>query len=557
MHVNISSRFGFKCFIVMPPTAQAIVSDIIPFVESRRLRRCLVLGAFSISNVASIALVVTDEASSTGAERRREHSRMRQAIRSALGSFGSGSSNQVPLELLHKCLNATCATQLGPEHIDMVRRRLVDADDGAAVACIVPAVQDGHGQCRLETSIAECLSDKYGDKSRDELQLALLDKDIEIARLRDDCHKISASRNYYKQKSENWSHVLKGHELQIKSLNEQIFMRPGKRNVSVFGGYSIALKRNIGHTSSKAIVAVLSGDPERGGLRDKNISIKFEHRCNHVQRLLSSQHYQAIAVEFKTCLRTSGTPPPFNIEVIQYLADATNQSAIQKEKMHIALVSCLSASSNALACTGTAEYLYTRSLADIQCVRTGTGDELLALALREFASVYCPDWRCRKENTISTFMFGLDKGPDCQKFGRLVVAEMQSVPNVIVHVQWCSLHSYHKIVEKNLEFADSFTWPGYELPVKYTSALKTLVNTWRAPGMHRKLKAAATKLFNPVLAHRIFKILPGRCISGRWCSVDAVEKRLVHDWVHIASVFAKVLKGAKIVDEAACVLNLP
>eukprot|EP00959_Pyramimonas_sp_CCMP1952_P331895 6949751-Pyramimonas_sp.AAC.1 len=50
----------------------------------------------------------------------------------------------------------------------------------------------------------------------------------------------------------------------------------------------------------------------------------------------------------------------------------------------------------------------------------------------------------------------------------------------------------------------------------------------RAPGMQRRLRTAAARgdLLGPVLGRRRFKTLIGRCITGRWRGVDAVEGRL-------------------------------
>eukprot|EP00959_Pyramimonas_sp_CCMP1952_P452505 9466696-Pyramimonas_sp.AAC.1 len=122
-----------------------------------------------------------------------------------------------------------------------------------------------------------------------ELKVALMDRDIEVARLRDDCKKLSASRNHYRKRSERLEQLVSSQGVLIDSMTEKLVLRPGKRNVSVYGGYTMALKRNLGHTSSSAIVQVVGGDSWSGGLKDKNIATRFEHRCCHAQRLLSEE----------------------------------------------------------------------------------------------------------------------------------------------------------------------------------------------------------------------------------------------------------------------------
>ena len=50
-------------------------------------------------------------------------------------------------------------------------------------------------------------------------------------------------------------------------------------NVSYPGGYSLGLRRNVGHASAATCVAMVASSSWVGGFKDKGIVIKFEHKA--------------------------------------------------------------------------------------------------------------------------------------------------------------------------------------------------------------------------------------------------------------------------------------
>ena len=75
---------------------------------------------------------------------------------------------------------------------------------------------------------------------------------------------------------------------EYKELHAKVFLRCGVRNVSIPGGYHLALAKNkadAGHTSASAALALVGGQPWQGALKDKSIVSRFETYTAVAQRL--------------------------------------------------------------------------------------------------------------------------------------------------------------------------------------------------------------------------------------------------------------------------------
>ena len=79
---------------------------------------------------------------------------------------------------------------------------------------------------------------------------------------------------HYKQRSHDLSAQLVEAKVEKTQLLAKINFRPGLRNVSCFGCYSLATKRNDAGASTGAGAAAMlvAGDDFRGGLHDKKLS---------------------------------------------------------------------------------------------------------------------------------------------------------------------------------------------------------------------------------------------------------------------------------------------
>ena len=182
--------------------------------------------------------------------------------------------------------------------------------------------------------------------------------------------------------------------------------------------------------------------------------INFEHKACLCQRLRGQRIYRQMAsnlldiVGIDPALRDSRGELSYIFT--QYAGDATHQDAILKSKMHVS--SLLTVASLA---DGTVSVV--KAVPDLKAMTYGTGEELYRIILSEFTSVHCPNWLAAKADAVDAmtlrrapvsvhhFSFDLDKGPENQWFGRVMVADLENVSPVIASVEWCFLHMVQRI----------------------------------------------------------------------------------------------------------------
>ena len=69
--------------------------------------------------------------------------------------------------------------------------------------------------------------------------------------------------------------------------------RPGKYGqVTCFGGYTLAAKRALGHTSATVTAQMVAGDEHQGGVQDAHTVLRFEHRMAMAKTLFFSAQQQ-------------------------------------------------------------------------------------------------------------------------------------------------------------------------------------------------------------------------------------------------------------------------
>ena len=111
----------------------------------------------------------------------------------------------------------------------------------------------------------------------------------------------------------------------------------------------------------------------------------------------------------------------------------------------------------------------------------------------------------------------------------------------------CFFHKYHLCIKGALELLDNTApWcdeddplrdTTYSFCVRYFSALATVSNQWRSTGIFGKRVLIACSLFGEDVGV-LFTVTIGRCLRGRWGSVDSVERILlsVFPYAHAVSL---------------------
>eukprot|EP00959_Pyramimonas_sp_CCMP1952_P059132 1235093-Pyramimonas_sp.AAC.1 len=115
----------------------------------------------------------------------------------------------------------------------------------------------------------------------------LLSRDETIMELRAELSRVRRSRNYWEEKSSDLTAMCASARDDCVAIADQANYRPGLRNMSLFGGYSVALARSRTAASASATITLVAGDSVRGGFTDHHIVSKYEARACVAQRLIS------------------------------------------------------------------------------------------------------------------------------------------------------------------------------------------------------------------------------------------------------------------------------
>ena len=445
----------------------------------------------------------------------------------------------------------------------------------------------------------------YGE---DDLRLVLSKRDETIGALKEELRAQKKRASRVTNRCQELRQQLVTARADYSTLVEQTRFRAGPRkHCSRRGAYELALARNrAATTSSRAIVSLMAGSESQGSLQDPKLVIRYEGLAAAYQIISSKQKFAAINADLSSEGPTEHAPAeqpaqpaeqpaeqppvqpaeqpssaegpaepaasegpaeqpaertlPLAWEVICVEADATQQEALDREKIHIAVVDVTAlgyeshlqtvadcaASPDASIIVDSLQQraVRVRSHADLQAVQDGTGAETYLLMKKELESVGCPTWESRiadataNPRRLSVFCFGLDRGPDnIGAIGRIKTALRPHV-NVMFFVGWCLMHLAQCTILNILKVFDTWEWAGCghkALPQAYFSCVATVANIWRDPGIHKKLLRASNGIEAAVSG--VVSKIPGRCLRGRWGSIDDVEHiinaggtRLVRAW---------------------------
>ena len=362
---------------------------------------------------------------------------------------------------------------------------------------------------------------------------------------------------YWKSKSESLETQLVESRNESKALAAKVKFRPGIRNVTCLGGYTLAIKRNrSGHVGAASAAQLVAGDVLRGGLHDKKIVLQYEHKAACAKRCRAAQ----VIAEFKDDLHAVGDSIFKTFEVWCYKGDATNQEAIDKEKVHTSLVSGLlyacPKNHPDHVCVGPdgkydvgafSQFVQQiRESGDLQIVKDGSGAETFQLMLHEFASVKAPtiEQRCKSQDpsVISLYLHGLDNGPDNQGMMKRIAYECLPVDTCMFAVVWCTFHQAHLIAKCQLEAMMDCHFTDKGLSVSYFAAISSIVNVWRSTGTIAKMCSASIALFG---FDTTVNKLPGRPLRGRWGAIESAEGFIIKARHELPAVFSRVLDKKK------------
>ena len=229
--------------------------------------------------------------------------------------------------------------------------------------------------------VASDMVASYGEADLGDMQLVVFRQTELIQSMKAQMKNISKNRDYYEQRSDTLQHKLNEEIEKCTTLVAHTNFRPGLRRISLYGGYTLALRRSFGNASAGVAAKMVAGAEDNGGFTDHQVVILFEHRAAQAKRSRAHNFFVEADAE------KADVPDWF--EIVCYRGDATQQQAIDKEKMHVSLISALQGPGqrgDALdfkALSASAHWMH--EAGDLQLVKRGTGEETYEICKREFS----------------------------------------------------------------------------------------------------------------------------------------------------------------------------
>ena len=394
-----------------------------------------------------------------------------------------------------------------------------------------------------------------------------------------------------------------------------------KRKVTPQAGYTMAMKRARTYASGRSAIALIASDACHGALRDPGIIERYEHKLCLAYHLASRERYLTIdnlltptdrrdpdrehdtdhaqaqpdsdphhahhddiasdhdhhAAPDRQC---SLQPSKYTLEHVHFRGDATNQSAINKNKVHTGETSTLAMGPalhqlqlHDLGDRVSSDNVFTGAVCDIQSVTHGTTSELIGIVKNELRSVGRASWTDRVTtagaypNRVSQYNFTFDSGPDNIGWPPRLRSELAGCLTVMCNFVWCQFHQFQLIIAGMCRIMDDcmryFQFPetttttptptsttaatstttatttdhDLPLPCSYFSCLKIISNTWRSSGSPDKIFKSAAALYTEDIASDHFKQMITRALAGRWASGNQVEHFIDRRRLWLGSVF--------------------
>lgn len=316
------------------------------------------------------------------------------------------------------------------------------------------------------------LRQSYQQYERGELLQLVVDRDVTLEGLRHDLQQ--ERRRYAKAKNarDDLRHQLAETHTELNNLSNKLFFRNGGENnhISMYGGYALALGRNVSHTGAKSATTMITAD--RGEIKRKMAVMTYEHKAAVAKSIRACDFYKAatsIAGEATSVPGTSDAPSTtsdssggqaeaarssrdaaehisatcrkFNMHC--YKGDATHEHAVEKKKIHVSVCSsalCDFSEDPSVLDSSTSEKVELANRTrwhKIACKLEEVdshldGKRCYDLVKRQIASIGLHNWETAHEeaNAFHMYAFGLDGGPDNIGMNGRMKSALKGVPNI-------------------------------------------------------------------------------------------------------------------------------
>ena len=197
--------------------------------------------------------------------------------------------------------------------------------------------RDGCDTLCASTPGTPSVSERLGELAsltEEELKLAIVCRDDQLAQLHGTLVSERKSKSYWQRKCDELRTQLVQRKEELQQLQQLTTFRH-HRNVTTYGGYSLASRRNIAHAGRESTAEMVTSDMGGRAVTDPKTISLFEHRLAAAKTVRSKDVYAQASV---TSL----------FEVHGYAADATHHEAIERNKVHVSSISSIMASAQAV-----------------------------------------------------------------------------------------------------------------------------------------------------------------------------------------------------------------
>ena len=235
------------------------LSRVLEFFMSNinEVKHKLHMGVMPFATVAKLVLHLLGELHSVGSG-----GVSLRVVRGKVKRWADDELN-VPLDRLPEILRRMCLLNLTVAQLDAIFAKVLDVDEER---------RDAHerGQSELHRALVA-----HQEATREDVIVQLAERNADIADLRQKNRALVQSNSYKSKVIVSLQDKVKLLEGQLVDLRAKVNLRPGKRNVSLEGGYYLALQRSLGYASTRTAIGMLGGADWQGGLKSKDIVVRF------------------------------------------------------------------------------------------------------------------------------------------------------------------------------------------------------------------------------------------------------------------------------------------
>lgn len=293
-------------------------------------------------------------------------------------------------------------------------------------------------------------------------------------------------------------------------------------HLTLQGYFAIAIRRNLSNISQSDFGCVAMDDVQRWAVR------RGEVLAGAALTGSGWSFYRDMREHWQRQAVTSGDHFQLAIHAIQ--SDATNSSIWRRQKLHTTRVTSSYALDGAEPGPWGENFCTISRYSDIQVVSSGHSACTLAIVTKQMSALHCPSWGetvslvngvLADVDHCSTYLYESDAGRDEVAVRKYLAHTLSTVPNVLF-VHGNCLHHQCAIVDLGeFQLIDAYLLKAGK-KYKYFSTMAKVVNCWREQA--QPMFQAWRDMFGDADALKCAKVLPPKCIAGRWGSGSATEE---------------------------------